>query len=145
MHETVEALEDQEVDKSCYLALLAEAYLQTDQLNDAAEAVAAGLNQANKIGEHYYTPELLRLRGEIETCRSQKDMAEASFREAITFAQRQGAKTWELKAARSLNRLLCSEGRSDEGDLELRSITDWFSSTEGNRLNSDEFESEPTV
>jgi predicted ATPase len=114
MHDAVNALEDQEVDKSCYLGLLGKAYLRTGQFARADEAVKQGLNQANKFSEHYYTAELLRLRGEIELCRGgASSIAEASFREAIAFAQGQAAKSWELKATESLARLLSSEGRQN--------------------------------
>ena len=107
MHDAIRALGDQEVDKSCYLGLLGKTYLRTGQLERAAEAASQGLKQANKKGEHYYTAELLRLRGEIELCRGiGADAAEASFREAIEFAQGQAAKSWELKATESLSRLL---------------------------------------
>ena len=68
MQKTIQALEDQEVDKSCYLGLLGKAYLRTGQFERAGEAVRQGLNHANKFGEHYYTAELLRLRGEVELC-----------------------------------------------------------------------------
>jgi predicted ATPase/class 3 adenylate cyclase len=115
MHDAVKALEDQEVDKSCYLGLLGKTYLRTGQLERAAEAASQGLNQANKKGEHYYTAELLRLRGEVELCRGiGADVVEASFREAIAFAQGQAAKSWELKATESLTRLLSVQGRHGE-------------------------------
>lgn len=114
MQKAIQALEDQEVDKSCYLGLLAEAYLRTDQFEQAAEAVLQGLDHANKFGEHYYTAELLRLRGEVELCCGMEPrIAEASFREAIAFAQQRAARSWELKATESLTRLLSSQGGCD--------------------------------
>jgi len=120
MHDAVKALEDQEVDKSCYLGLLGKAYLRTGQFEQAEEAVRQGLNQANKFGEHYYTAELLRLRGEIElSSRGEPSMAEACFREAIAFAQGQAATSWEAKATESLARLYSSQGRYDEARREL--------------------------
>src|SRR3546814_1234212 len=71
-------------------------YLRTGQLEQAVEAVRQGLDQSNKIGEHYYTAELLRLRGEIELSQGvDLQVAEASFREAIAFAQGQAAGCWE--------------------------------------------------
>ena len=138
MRDTVNALEDQEVDKSCYLGLLAEAYLRTDQINEAAEAVAEGLGQANRIGERYYTAELLRLRGEVELRTAKPKAAEESFREAIAFAQEQMAKSWELKATRSLSRLLGSQGRSDEADRELQPIAYWFAQQDGSAAKLEE-------
>jgi len=112
MQETVRALEDQEVDKSCYLGLLSKAYLRTGEFELAAETVTQGLSQSNKIGEHYYTSELLRLRGEVELRRGESDVAKASFREAIAFARKQAASSWEIKATESLSRLLRSQGGS---------------------------------
>ena len=107
MQDTVQALEDQEVDKTCFLGLLGKAYLRTRQLDRAEAAIRQGLEQSNKISEHYYTAELLRLRGEIELCSgAEPSVAEASFREAIAFAQGQSARSWENKAAESLARLL---------------------------------------
>jgi tetratricopeptide (TPR) repeat protein len=115
MQDTVQSLGDQEVDKSCYLGLLGKAYLRTGQLNLAMDAVRQGLSQSNKIGEHYFTAELLRVRGEIERrIGADPGVAEASFREAIAFAQGQAARSWELRSAESLARLLSSPGTSDE-------------------------------
>jgi class 3 adenylate cyclase/tetratricopeptide (TPR) repeat protein len=121
MQKTIRALKDQEVDKSCYLGLLCEAYLRTDQFGQATKAVRQGLSHANKFGEHYYTAELLRLRGEVELCCGmESSIAEASFREAIAFAQQQAARSWELKATESLTRLLSSQGGGDDAQREPR-------------------------
>jgi tetratricopeptide (TPR) repeat protein len=115
MQDTIQVLEDQEVDKSCYLGLLGKAHLQTGQFEKALEAVTEGLKQSDKIGERYYTAELLRLRGEVELCCGiGPSVAEASFREAIALAQKQSARSWELKATESLARLLSSLGRPSE-------------------------------
>jgi tetratricopeptide (TPR) repeat protein len=120
MHDAVKALEDQEVDKSCYLGLLGKAYLRTGQFEQAEKAVRQGLNQANKFGEHYFTAELLRLRGEIELCRGgEPSVAEASFREAIAFAQGQAATSWEFKATESLARLISSQSQHDGAERAL--------------------------
>ena len=122
MQDAINTLEDQEVDKSCYLALLCKACLRTGELERSAEAVKRGLNHTNRFGEHYYTAELLRLRGEVEiSCGMEPSVAEASFREAIAFAQGQAASYWELKATESLTRLLSSQGRYGEARRELRS------------------------
>lgn len=115
MQDTVRALKDQEVDKTCFLGLLGKAYLRTGQFERAEAMIRQGLEQSNKIGEHYYTAELLRLRGEIELCRGgDRIAAEASFREAIVFAQGQSAVTWEKRAVKSLARLHSKQGRHDE-------------------------------
>jgi predicted ATPase len=50
-------------------------------------------------------------------------------RTAIEIAQRQSAKSWELRATTSLARLLDEQGRRDEGRQMLGDIYAWF--TEG--------------
>ena len=55
--------------------------------------------------------------------------AEDSFRNAITIAQRQQAKSWELRATLSLARLLMKQDRRDEARSMLAEIYNWF--TEG--------------
>ena len=56
-------------------------------------------------------------------------LAEADFREAISLAQKMGAKAWELRATTSLARLLRENNRRDEARAMLAQIYNWF--TEG--------------
>lgn len=136
-------LEDQEVDKSCYLGLLAKAFLRSGQLDRAAETVAKGLREANKMGEHYFTAALLCIRGEVELARGSGDaIAEASFREAISFARQQHARSWELQARNSLARLLRSQDKFPEARAELQDINDWFQ-TAGDHAGSGQTAAEP--
>ena len=53
--------------------------------------------------------------------------AERCFGEAIESARRLGARSWELRTALDLNRLLDSQGRADEGRHVLAEIHAWFS------------------
>ena len=55
--------------------------------------------------------------------------AEACWKQAITVARRQQAKSWELRAAMSLSRLWQQQGKRTEGRALLAPIYDWF--TEG--------------
>ena len=55
--------------------------------------------------------------------------AEACFRRALTIAQRQQAKSLELRAAMSLTRLYRQQGRPTEARLLLAETYCWF--TEG--------------
>ena len=55
--------------------------------------------------------------------------AEASFRDAIALAQRQGARLFELRASTSLARLWRDQGRRKEARALLAPIYGWF--TEG--------------
>ena len=52
--------------------------------------------------------------------------AERCFRQAIGIAQQQSAKFWELRAATSLARLWCKEGKRDAARDLLGPIYGWF-------------------
>ena len=54
-------------------------------------------------------------------------LADADFREAISLAQKMGAKAWELHATTSLARLLRDNNRRDEARAMLAEIYGWFS------------------
>jgi len=55
--------------------------------------------------------------------------AEQAFRTAIEVARRQKAKSWELRAATNLARVLRDTNRRDEARVTLADIYNWF--TEG--------------
>ena len=86
---------------------------------------------ARTTGERVWEAELVRLEGELRLAASPDDVAEAleCFRRAIEIARRQAARSWELRAALSLARLLVAEGRRDEARRTLAGVYDWF--TEG--------------
>ena len=52
---------------------------------------------------------------------------EACFRQAISIARQQEAKSWELRATVDLSKLLFEQGRPDEARKELATIYGWFS------------------
>ena len=56
-------------------------------------------------------------------------MNEDSFREALDWARRQGALSWELRSATSLARLWRSQGKSQQARELLAPVYGWF--TEG--------------
>ena len=58
-----------------------------------------------------------------------QDEAEECFRKAIDVAQKQSAKSWELRAATSLARLWQQQGKIAEAHQLLSEIYNWF--TEG--------------
>jgi predicted ATPase len=75
--------------------------------------------------------DLHRLKGQLLLLqtRSNSEEAERLFRTAIDVARGQQAKSWELRAATSLSRLLASQHRRDEARTMLAEIYNWF--TEG--------------
>ncbi len=78
-----------------------------------------------------YESELYRLKGELLLARdaSNAAQAEGSFRTAIDASPSERAKSWELRAAMSLARLLDTQGRRGEARTMLADIYNWF--TEG--------------
>jgi predicted ATPase len=61
--------------------------------------------------------------------RGEPDQAAATLRKAIAVARDQQAKSWELRAATTLARLLASRGDRAEAIAVLAPVHDWF--TEG--------------
>jgi len=75
---------------------------------------------------------LLRVEGELFLLQGAPEAATAAeghFREALGWARRQGALSWELRAATSLGRLLRDQNRSIEAIALLEPIHNRF--TEG--------------
>jgi predicted ATPase len=75
---------------------------------------------------------LLRVKGELLLSQGVQGAAAAAedhFRRALDWARRQGALSWELRAATSLARLLRDRGRSVDAIAVLQSAYDRF--TEG--------------
>jgi len=75
---------------------------------------------------HPFT-ELLMIRGLIKLKRGDIEQSEIDFRDAIAFAQRIGAKSWELRATMSLASILQKTERREEARMLLSSIYDSFS------------------
>ena len=113
-----------------HLALLADVEGRAG-LHDAASArLSEALRAAEETGERWYEPELHRLRGEL-ALRQGHDAspAEPAFRAALGLARRQGARTWELRAAMSVGRLWADRGERRRAHDLLAPAYGWF--TEG--------------
>jgi predicted ATPase len=84
-----------------------------------------------RTGARYYEPEAHRLKGELLLVQdaSNTTQAEQSFRTAIDISRKHQAKSWELRATRSLARLLDRQGKRDEARAMLADMYNWF--TEG--------------
>jgi predicted ATPase len=115
--------------RTYFFALLAEAYGKTGRVEDGLNVVAEALTVADKIGERWYEAELYRLKGELLLAQEIKNQkargksqksgtpnpksqslepsagAEECFLKAIDIAQKQQAKSLELRAVMSLVRL----------------------------------------
>jgi predicted ATPase len=119
------------VSRPHYLALLAEAYGKGGQTEEGLRVLAEALAQVDHTGERYYEEEVYRLKGELLLRQAVPDapQAEVCFQQALAVARRQQAKSWELRAARSLARLWQQQGKRTEAHQLLAEVYGWF--TEG--------------
>ena len=100
------------------------------KLTEARRAAQTGLAIAAQTGQPFWDAGLHRLLGEIVLASGGAPAeAEAFFRKALDIARAQEAKSWELRAATSLARLLAKQGKRDEARAMLADIYNWF--TEG--------------
>jgi tetratricopeptide (TPR) repeat protein len=65
-----------------------------------------GLDYAGRAGERFAQADLYRVRGELLSAVQQPQEAEHCLRGAIALARKQGARTWELRAAIEYSKLL---------------------------------------
>lgn len=93
---------------------LIEAFLAAGRLAEGLAATREALALSETRLEVNLDPELLRLEGEILRASGDAAAAEASFRKALEIARGQEARTFELRTATSLGRLLAEHGREDE-------------------------------
>ena len=111
--------------RPAFLALVAEVCEKAHQPGEGLAAVAEALAAAEHTGQRYWDAELHRLKGML----TRPSDAESCFLEAIRIAQRQRAKSLELRAATGLSRLWANTGKVSEAHALLSAIYDGF--TEG--------------
>jgi predicted ATPase len=112
--------------------LMAEALGRAGRIEDALAAIEEAIVRSERSEERWVTAELLRIKGELlllEGASNAAAAAEDHFRQALDWARRQGALSWELRAATSLARLLRDQGRSADATTLLQPVYDRF--TEG--------------
>jgi predicted ATPase/DNA-binding winged helix-turn-helix (wHTH) protein len=114
-----------------FLTLLAEAYGKGAQVRKDKGLLL--LDQAlaliEETKERFYEAEVHRVRGEYMVMAARYDEAEGCFRRAFDIAGSQGAKSWQLRAASSLGKLLQKESRKDDARKSILPVYNWF--TEG--------------
>jgi predicted ATPase len=122
-----------EVYQTYYLALLAEALGREGQIEEGLDVLTDALALMHDTGEGFHGAELHRLQGEFLLWQEVSEIscreAEACFHRALTIAQRQQAKSLELRAAMSLTRLYQNQHRQAEARPLLAETYGWF--TEG--------------
>jgi predicted ATPase len=136
-----------EINRTVSIAWLAMGYRGEGQVEEGLVAVAEALRLVDKNDERMYEAELYRIKGELTLAQSKvqsleskvtdprswipdpQGEAEACFLKAIEIAQKQQAKSLELRATVSLARLWQSQGKTAAARQMLAAIYHWF--TEG--------------
>src|SRR5437899_1927230 len=111
--------------------MLAIAHADSGQFDDAWRCIDKAMTAMRSTKERWCEAEAHRVAGEIALRSPQRDVAKAQahFEHSLTLARAQQAKSWELRAAMSLARLLSDQGKRQTARDLLAPIYDWF--TEG--------------
>jgi predicted ATPase len=111
------------------IALLAAACEIAGQTDEALVLLDDALKIVERTGERWLAAELSRHKGQLLLRQGHEKAAEVLYREALSIAEEQEAKLWELRATASLARLRRDQGRRSEAHDLLAPIYAWF--TEG--------------
>jgi predicted ATPase len=114
-----------------FLGLLAEAYGEDGHPEAGLNALDEALAVVDDTEARFFEAELYRLKGTLLLRQSVPDAAQAEtcFRQALSIARHQQAKSWELRTATSLARLWQRQGQRQEARDLLTPVYEWF--TEG--------------
>jgi predicted ATPase len=112
--------------------VMAEVLGRAGQIADGLAAIEEAIVHSERGEERWATAELLRIKAELLLLQCAPGAAAAAedlFRQALDWARRQGALSWELRAATSLARLWRDQGHPAEAMALLQPVYDRF--TEG--------------
>ncbi len=114
--------------KTYSLCVLAALYAESGDAEQGRSALAS-IDETSRRG--FYAPEVLRIEGELilKSAAPGAGKAERCFRDAIVLARAREEKSFELRAATGLARLLYGQGRREEAHAMLAGVYGWF--TEG--------------
>jgi predicted ATPase/class 3 adenylate cyclase len=128
MHSAIAAIErtNSVNRRTLYLGHSAAAHASLGQPEVGLDLLEEAIQTADKINERFFEAELYRLRGEMLLTLGKKGEAEAGLRRALTIAQQQQARWWELRAATTLAKHWHNEGKYLEAYSLLQSVYGWF-------------------
>ena len=105
-----------------YLGHLASAHASLGQPEVGLDLLGEAVRTAEITSEKLFEAELHRLRGEILLTLGRRAEAEAGLRRALTIAQQQQARWWELRAATTLAKHWRDEGKCLEAYSLLQQV-----------------------
>ena len=109
-----------------YLGHVASAHASLGQPEVGLDLLDEAIQTAEVTSEKFFEAELHRLRGEILLTLGRRGEAEAGLRRALTIAQQQQARWWELRAATTLAKHWHDEGKYLEAYSLLQPVYGWF-------------------
>jgi len=115
--------------RTMFLSLHADALAREGRADEGLGAVSEAFAHAERTSEHGFLSELHRLRGELLRLKGDAAAAEESLRTAVDVAANRQAKSFELRAAVALARLLAATDRARDAQALLAPVYHWF--TEG--------------
>jgi predicted ATPase len=111
------------------IALHARACEIAEQVEEGLTLLNDALQIVERTGERWFSAELNRHKGQLLLREGQTEAAEQLYHKALSIAEEQEAKLWELRAAVSLARLRREQGRCAHARDLLAPVYGWF--TEG--------------
>lgn len=120
-----------EMRTAAFMHALAEGLNHLQQHAQALATIEEGIALAEQQGGYFYMPEMLRVKGEIlaSTRGADAQLAERCFHDAIEWARRQPALSWELRGTNSLAAFWLKQERIDPARQVLAPVYERF--TEG--------------
>jgi len=112
--------------RTLYLGHVAAAHASLGQPEAGLALLDEAIQTAEKTDQRFFEAELCRLRGEMLLMLGRRDEAEAGLRWALTIAQHQQARWWELRAATTLAKHWRHEGKYLEAFSLLQPVYGWF-------------------
>jgi predicted ATPase len=111
--------------------MLAIAHANSSQFDQARHCISNAMMAMQATKERWCEAEAHRVAGEIALKSPEREVAQAQacFQHSLTLARAQQAKSWELRAAMSMARILSDQGDPQAAHDLLAPIYDWF--TEG--------------
>jgi predicted ATPase len=109
------------------MSQLARAFEIAGHIGEGLALLDDALQIVDRTGERWIAAELHRHKGRLLLRQGQAEAAEELYRQALSIAEEQEAKLWELRAAVSLARLRRDQGRHAEARDLLAPVYGWFS------------------
>jgi len=97
-----------------FLMLLADVCAAAGRAHEGLDHLEEAAGTVERTNERWCEAEIIRSKGQLLLALADEDGAQQCFQQALALARDQGARLWELRAARSCARLWGDRGRRDE-------------------------------